>query len=42
MWHESDPVDQEELERNQMVFEIQGNRNPFIDQPNLVSQISDF
>lgn len=41
-WHELDPVDSEEENRNEMIHTIQGNRNPFIDYPELVSQISDF
>lgn len=41
-WHEEDPVDQEEINRNNLVQEIQGNRNPFIDFPHLVSTIKDF
>ena len=41
-WHQLDPVDQVELQRNEKVFQIQGNRNPFIDRPELVSQISNF
>ena len=32
-WHENDPVSQKELDRNDSVFVIQGNRNPFIDNP---------
>ncbi len=41
-WHREDPIDQFEVERNQMIFEIQGNRNPFIDFPNLVDAIENF
>lgn len=41
-WNELDPVDSEELERNNEIQRLQGNRNPFIDNPNLVNQISDF
>ncbi len=41
-WHQNDPVDQNEIDRNEQIFKIQGNRNPFIDHPELVSQISDF
>ncbi len=41
-WHESDPVDQDEMERNDMIHTVQGNRNPFIDYPELAGQISDF
>lgn len=32
-WHALDPVDARELERNEVVFGIQGNRNPFVDHP---------
>lgn len=35
-WHVGDPVDPWELERNLRVEEVQGNRNPFIDHPELV------
>lgn len=41
-WHKSDPVDEDEIRRNQAIFEAQGNRNPFIDHPELVDLISDF
>lgn len=34
-WSRQDPVDEIEVERNEKVFGIQGNRNPFIDFPNL-------
>ena len=32
-WHNSDPVDTFEANRNEKTYEIQGNRNPFIDHP---------
>ena len=32
-WFYEDPVSEEEKERNEKVFNIQGNRNPFIDHP---------
>ena len=32
-WHNSDPVDKIEQLRNDVVYSIQGNRNPFIDNP---------
>ena len=35
-WHASDPVSQKEIDRNNAVFAIQGNRNPFIDEPGWV------
>jgi deoxyribonuclease I len=41
-WNELDPVDHEEMERNDKVEEIQGNRNPFIDYPELSNQVKDF
>ncbi|HLE12290.1 MAG: hypothetical protein A2385_10215 [Bdellovibrionales bacterium RIFOXYB1_FULL_39_21] len=41
-WHEEDPVDADEVERNDEVMMAQGNRNPFIDFPGLVRNISDF
>ncbi|MCK5882702.1 MAG: endonuclease [Bacteriovoracaceae bacterium] len=41
-WHMEDPVDADELERNDRIESIQYNRNPFIDFPQLVDQISDF
>lgn len=41
-WHQQDPVDAEERERNQQIFRVQGNRNPFIDMPFLVDQIRNF
>lgn len=38
-WSRQDPVDEIEVERNEAVFGIQGNRNPFIDFPNLAEYI---
>lgn len=32
-WNEADPVSQKEIDRNNAVYAIQGNRNPFIDHP---------
>ncbi len=41
-WHHEDPVDSEEQVRNGRIEEIQGNRNPFIDHPELADLIEDF
>ena len=40
-WHLSDPVSQEELDRNENGFLHQNNRNPFIDNPTYVQAIWD-
>jgi deoxyribonuclease-1 len=37
-WNKEDPVDQEELLRNEEIMNIQGNRNPFIDHPELIER----
>jgi len=42
MWHERDPVDMNDLVINEEIYKIQGNRNPFIDFPELVDLIPDF
>ncbi len=41
-WHRDEPVDQEEIARNEEIYKLQGNRNPFIDFPELVDKISNF
>ncbi len=41
-WHEMDPPDQHEIDLNEKIFDIQKNRNPFVDHPEYVDQISDF
>ncbi|MCF0197233.1 MAG: endonuclease [Bacteroidaceae bacterium] len=38
-WNREDPVDQIERDRNEEVYKIQGNRNPFVDFPNLCEYI---
>ncbi|WP_150909862.1 endonuclease [Marinobacter halotolerans] len=38
-WNESDPPDDRELTRHQMVAEIQGNKNPFVLDPSLVERL---
>ncbi len=35
-WHLDDPVDAREMNRNDMVYASQGNRNPFVDHPEWV------
>lgn len=41
-WHEEDPVDEQEIQRNEEIFKYQKNRNPYIDLPDLVDKIGDF
>jgi endonuclease I len=38
-WNAADPVSQYELNRNNILNTIQGNRNPFIDNPYLATVI---
>ena len=38
-WHRQDPVSQKELDRNEAVYALQHNRNPFIDHPEMVEHI---
>lgn len=38
-WHNQDPVSQAEIKRNNASYAFQGNRNPFIDNPNYVNLI---
>lgn len=38
-WHVDDPVSQKEIDRNNAVYNIQDNRNPFIDHPEYVYAI---
>lgn len=38
-WHRNDPPDDFEMNRNNVVYNWQFNRNPFIDQPELVEYI---
>jgi endonuclease I len=35
-WHADDPVSEKEIDRNEAVYDIQSNRNPFIDRPDFV------
>ena len=38
-WTRMDPVSEKEIKRNEVVYGIQGNRNPFIDHPELAEYI---
>lgn len=38
-WNAEDPVSAFEIERNEVIYENQGNRNPFIDNPYLATMI---
>jgi hypothetical protein len=38
-WHVQDPVSQKEISRNDSVFAVQGNRNPYIDHPEWVTTV---
>lgn len=41
-WHKADPVSSFELLRNNQIQTFQGNRNPYVDLPELVDSISNF
>lgn len=41
-WHRLDPVDDAERARNQAVFGLQRNRNPFIDHPEFVDRLAEW
>ena len=38
-WHNNDPVDALEANRNNKIYEFQGNRNPYIDHPEWVNTV---
>ena len=38
-WHNQDPVDDFERNRNNVIYQYQGNRNPFIDHPELADYL---
>lgn len=38
-WHNQDPVDDFEINRNNVIFSYQGNRNPFIDNPDYIARL---
>jgi endonuclease I len=41
-WAKADPVSEREIQRNQLIAQLQGNVNPFIVCPKLFEQIADF
>ncbi|PIQ99386.1 MAG: hypothetical protein COV66_12485 [Nitrospinae bacterium CG11_big_fil_rev_8_21_14_0_20_45_15] len=41
-WHYQDPPDAWEEKRNTLIETVQGNRNPFIDHPELAERVTDF
>lgn len=41
-WNQIDPVDADEVSRNDQIEKLQGNRNPFIDFPEMLNNISGF
>ena len=38
-WSENDPISQKEIDRNNAVYKLQKNRNPFIDHPEFINKI---
>ena len=42
VWHFEDPPDETENKRNSLIELVQGNRNPFIDHPEMVKRVRDF
>lgn len=38
-WHAEDPVDSKEIKRNEEIYALQKNRNPFIDYPELTEYL---
>jgi deoxyribonuclease I len=41
-WHLFDPPDEWERDRNSLIENVQGNRNPFIDYPEMVERVRDY
>ena len=39
MWSEEDPVSQKEIDRNNAIYQIQHNRNPYIDHPEYAEKV---
>ena len=42
MWHFMDPPDTWEINRNSLIEQKQGNKNPFIDHSELVERVKSF
>lgn len=38
-WHKQDPVSEKEVNRNNAVYSVQGNRNPYVDYPQLADYV---
>lgn len=38
-WHQQDPVSQKEIDRNNAVYALQNNRNPYVDHPEYVALV---
>ena len=38
-WSKEDPVDAAERARNEAIFELQGNRNPYVDRPSYIDTV---
>ena len=38
-WHKQDPVSEKEVNRNNAVYAVQGNRNPYVDFPQLADYV---
>lgn len=41
-WSKTDPPDAEEKRRNDAIAKLQGNRNPYIDKPDLIERMTGF
>jgi len=41
-WNQADPPDAEEKRRNDAIAKLQGNRNPYIDKPELIERMTGF
>ena len=41
-WSKADPPDTEEKRRNDAIAKLQGNRNPYIDKPDLIERMTGF